>query len=370
MLNHYLRAVAPTICRLLPCLAYGQRSIHEIISISLSSYSCRQTARSFTAEAFAYVRPTEWRACYRAVLVDAAGTFLLPSEPVSTVYLRYASPYGCQLSDEEVLARFRRAYNLPWPGPLRYVGDARPFWRRIVEHSTGCRHPEVSEAIYQYYARAEAWHVVPGAVEALQRLKAAGVLLGVVSNFDTRLRPLLRDLRVEGLFDAVIVSAEVRAEKPNPVIFDAAVETLGAVAMTRGTVPIARAYGPSSPVSLNPTLSRSTLAQQQQDNHHHQQQQKPYPMSYAYPPYSDFGPLVSGNQRWVAGACVPDFGPLAPEHVLHVGDDRRNDCWGARDAGITAWLWGYDVRSWAEVADRVLLGSQVDEYYDDLADAV
>lgn len=48
-----------------------------------------------------------------------------------------------------------------------------------------------------------------GAVAALQRLKSAGVLLAVVSNFDTRLRPLLRDLGVEGLFDAVMISAEV-----------------------------------------------------------------------------------------------------------------------------------------------------------------
>ncbi|GIL88455.1 hypothetical protein Vretimale_15372 [Volvox reticuliferus] len=210
---------------------------------------------------------------------------------------------------------------------------------------------------------------MPGAVEALQKLKSAGVLLAVVSNFDTRLRPLLRDLRVEGLFDAVIVSAEVHAEKPNPVIFDAAVETLSAAAMTRGTVPIAGTNGPSSPLSLSPNPSRSTVAQQDNHHHHHQQQQ-PYPVPYAYPSYTDFGPLVSGNQRGVEGACAPDFTPLAPEHVVHVGDDRRNDCWGARDAGITAWLWGCDVRSWAEVADRVLLGSQADEYYDDRADAV
>lgn len=34
--------------------------------------------------------------------------------------------------------------------------------------------------------------------------------LGVVSNFDTRLRPLLRALNCENWFDAVAVSAEVR----------------------------------------------------------------------------------------------------------------------------------------------------------------
>ena len=32
----------------------------------------------------------------------------------------------------------------------------------------------------------------------------------------------------------------------------------------------------------------------------------------------------------------------------------RNDVFGARDAGCYAWLWGVDVRSFAEVARRVL----------------
>lgn len=40
---------------------------------------------------------------------------------------------------------------------------------------------------------------------------------------------------------------------------------------------------------------------------------------------------------------------MKPEEAVHVGDDRRNDIWGARDAGCDAWLWGSDVRSFKEV---------------------
>lgn len=39
-----------------------------------------------------------------------------------------------------------------------------------------------------------------------------------------------------------------------------------------------------------------------------------------------------------------------PEDAVHVGDDRRNDIWGARDAGCDAWLWGSDVYSFNEVS--------------------
>ncbi|GAB2244632.1 hypothetical protein Droror1_Dr00000125 [Drosera rotundifolia] len=39
------------------------------------------------------------------------------------------------------------------------------------------------------------------------------------------------------------------------------------------------------------------------------------------------------------------------EDVVHVGDDRRNDIWGARDAGCDAWLWGSDVQSFKELVE-------------------
>ncbi len=137
--------------------------------------------------------------------------------------------------------------------------------------------------------------------------------------------------------------SQVRAEKPNPIIFEDAVQRLNAVAMRRGT-----AAASSLPAAL-PMLGHTP----------------------AQPSSSAFftGASTRGNSsNSTSSSCSPtssygkagyDFGPLLPEHIVHVGDDRRNDVWGARDAGISAWLWGYDVRSWAEVADRVLLGSQV-----------
>ena len=44
-----------------------------------------------------------------------------------------------------------------------------------------------------------------------QSLRKAGVKVAVVSNFDTRLRPLLKALKCDHWFDAVAVSAEVSA---------------------------------------------------------------------------------------------------------------------------------------------------------------
>jgi hypothetical protein len=57
----------------------------------------------------------------------------------------------------------------------------------------------------------KAWHLCdPDAEKVFEAIKKAGVKLAVVSNFDTRLRPLLRALNCDHWFDAVAVSAEVR----------------------------------------------------------------------------------------------------------------------------------------------------------------
>ena len=51
-----------------------------------------------------------------------------------------------------------------------------PCRRHIVEESLGCKDERVFEDIYDYYARAEAWQLSPGAAESLQRIRAMGGL--------------------------------------------------------------------------------------------------------------------------------------------------------------------------------------------------
>ncbi|XP_038905682.1 haloacid dehalogenase-like hydrolase domain-containing protein 3 [Benincasa hispida] len=210
---------------------------------------------------------------HKALLVDAVGTLVVPSQPMAQIYREIGEKYGVNYSEGEILNRYRRAYEKPWGrSRLRYVSDGKPFWQYIVSSSTGCSDSQYFEELYNYYTTKKAWHLCdPDAERVFKALRQAGVKIAVVSNFDTRLRPLLRALNCDHWFDAVAVSAEVEAEKPNPTIFLKACELLG----------------------------------------------------------------------------------VSPEDALHVGDDRRNDIWGARDAGCDAWLWGSDVHSFKEVAERI-----------------
>ncbi|MBK9369213.1 MAG: hypothetical protein IPN01_23430 [Deltaproteobacteria bacterium] len=122
----------------------------------------------------------------RAVLLDAAGTLISVVEPVGVSYARLAAPFGVTRAPEEIGRRFKAAMRAPWPGP-RQRGDGRRFWRFVVAEATGSADPALFEAAYAHFAKASAWRVNPGVVDALSALRAAGLKLAVLSNWDTRL---------------------------------------------------------------------------------------------------------------------------------------------------------------------------------------
>lgn len=66
-----------------------------------------------------------------------------------------------------------------------------------------------------------------GAVGALERLRAAGLALACVSDWDIGLRSALAGAGLDHLVDFVLTSAEVGAAKPAPTIFTEAVARIG-----------------------------------------------------------------------------------------------------------------------------------------------
>ncbi|OAI42977.1 hypothetical protein AYO41_03070 [Verrucomicrobia bacterium SCGC AG-212-E04] len=58
--------------------------------------------------------------------------------------------------------------------------------------------------------------------EVLQNLRARGLGLGVISNFDRRLFANLEDVGLTSCFDHITISSEVGADKPHARIFERA----------------------------------------------------------------------------------------------------------------------------------------------------
>jgi putative hydrolase of the HAD superfamily len=70
----------------------------------------------------------------------------------------------------------------------------------------------------------------PEVPDVLARLRESGARLAVVSNWDVSLHDVLERTGLRPLVDAVVISAELGVAKPDPAIFRAALDRLGAAA--------------------------------------------------------------------------------------------------------------------------------------------
>jgi putative hydrolase of the HAD superfamily len=68
---------------------------------------------------------------------------------------------------------------------------------------------------------------IEGAFELVRGLRARGLELAVVSNWDIGLTEQLERLGVASLFTAIVTTAEAGAPKPEPAVFRLALEKLG-----------------------------------------------------------------------------------------------------------------------------------------------
>lgn len=161
----------------------------------------------------------------KAVFVDAAGTLLKPREPVGLTYARFARERGIEREPWEVQARFRQALGRRRGVPQE--GDGRAYWAGVVAESLETDDLEVFEALYRWYGQRRAWWVDLDALRVLGGQARAGVRLGIISNWDTRLRGLYTAFALDRMFSVLICSAEVGVQKPDPAIFQLACACAG-----------------------------------------------------------------------------------------------------------------------------------------------
>ena len=111
----------------------------------------------------------------------------------------------------------------------------RGFWRRFVQEVFtrvgGGELPEgLLDELVAHFARPQSWDLYPEVLEVLSALRAQGLKLLVVSNWDSSLPALLDRLDLTRRFDGVVVSALVGASKPAREIFETALSLAGVAA--------------------------------------------------------------------------------------------------------------------------------------------
>lgn len=87
--------------------------------------------------------------------------------------------------------------------------------------------PELLQRLWQKHRRDGLWHLADeGLTQVLSELKKRRFLLGVVSNADGTLEQLLQELGLATYFHSIVDSELVGYRKPNPAIFEFALQQL------------------------------------------------------------------------------------------------------------------------------------------------
>jgi putative hydrolase of the HAD superfamily len=167
----------------------------------------------------------------KVITFDAGNTLIRLSRPVGVIYAAVANRFGTELNPIDLEHGFRAAWktvprlpDVPGPRP----DDGRTWWRDVVIQTLENARAEVEpfdgffDAVYQEFTVPGVWRLEPGALELLQDLRQAGFRLGIISNFDLRLREIFKHVGVLDLFEQIVVSSQVGAEKPSPRIFEEA----------------------------------------------------------------------------------------------------------------------------------------------------
>ncbi len=169
---------------------------------------------------------------------DVGDTLIKLRYSVSEMYAGVLEEHGIikEVKKDEIQKHFKLAWreassNLPADYVDRYSLHPKGhtgWWRDLIDSflfrlaGTKINSDSIYEKIFAKFDDPNNWVVDPTFYDLLDFLKENQIGLGIISNWDLRLRSLLTNLNLIQHFEHVIISAEFGYEKPSPLIFEEA----------------------------------------------------------------------------------------------------------------------------------------------------
>lgn len=205
------------------------------------------------------------------VFFDAGETLLHPHPSFPDLFASTCSDHGHEVSESDV-ARVQQklAPHLTDVAQDELEGHAisgasftpqmsETFWtalyRRFLKE-LGVHDPELGPALYKVFSSAASYALFEDVDPALDALEAEGYRLGLISNFEAWLEEILERLEVGHRFDTTVISGLAGIEKPDPGIYELALELAGiapAHAVHIGDSPV-NDVEPAAAVGMKPVL--------------------------------------------------------------------------------------------------------------------
>jgi putative hydrolase of the HAD superfamily len=167
------------------------------------------------------------------VFLDAGGVLVFPNwHRVSEALARHGTAVDhARLAAAEPRAKHR----LDVTSTIQVTNDASRGWLffNLILEEAGVEQNAATDAalaeLNLYHQESNLWELVPPDVmPALASLRERGIRLTVVSNANGRLKHMFDRVSLSPCFDCVVDSYEEGVEKPDPRIFEIALERSGA----------------------------------------------------------------------------------------------------------------------------------------------
>ena len=174
---------------------------------------------------------------FEAVFFDAGETLVHPHPTFPDLFSEILRREGHDVDAEIVRSRVHVVFDR-----FKQAADEQELWTTTPERSRRFWHDVytiflgdlgISDAnglidrMYAEFTDLANYALFEDVRPALERLRAAGLRLGVVSNFEEWLEQLLEDLGVSSFFEVQVISGVEGMEKPDPRIFRLAMERAG-----------------------------------------------------------------------------------------------------------------------------------------------
>ncbi|WP_088893507.1 HAD-IA family hydrolase [Leptolyngbya ohadii] len=177
----------------------------------------------------------------QVIFLDAVGTLFGVKGSVGEIYGSIARQFGVH-TDEALLNQaffhsFKAAPRMAFPGASQAEIPQKEYaWWEAIAYQTFSEVGVVEQfsnfgeffaGLYDYFAKADPWFIYDDVRQALDYWQSEGITLAVLSNFDSRLYPVLDALGLLYYFSSVTISTEVGAAKPETAVFQAALAKHG-----------------------------------------------------------------------------------------------------------------------------------------------
>jgi putative hydrolase of the HAD superfamily len=175
----------------------------------------------------------------RVVFFDMGGTLAYPHPSFHGLIARVCQEYGLTITEAEVA----QAEPAVWERIAEREGGARgftmhpdrsrAFWVWVYETflaqvgCTGARSSELATQLFETFVRSESYRLYDDALPTLERIRSAGLTIGVISNWEEWLERLMVDLEIRHHVDVAVVSGLAGYEKPDAEIFQQALAAAG-----------------------------------------------------------------------------------------------------------------------------------------------